>query len=332
MKRTKIAIIGCGIITEEAHLPALKRLSDRLEIIAVCNRSKSKAEKIAKNLDIKPETVWTDWQEMIKEVGELDAVLIALPITLNHPVSKACCEAGLSVICEKPAGMSTEEAEDTADFSSRYGVTFMTAENFHFDPKFNKVAELVQSGLIGKLHSICWNLFSFMDKDNKYNKTRWRAHNEYPGGYVLDGGVHFVHALQMVAGPVKAVYARTASIEADLGTMDLAFSLLEHKEGVISSLNMGWRSADDDNFLKLYGEKGSLIVKDDFIVAIDPQGTETKHIFEKESSFYLQWCDFLSAIEKKKSLSIPPQMPVDDVKIIMAMIESGQTGKRIILS
>ncbi len=331
MNRIKIAIIGCGIITEEAHLPALKRLSDRLEVKAVCNRTRAKAEKIGKMLDLRPEAIWTEWKEMIKELKDLDAVLIALPITMNHPVSKACCEAGLSVICEKPAGMSNKEAEDTVNFSSRYDVTFMTAENYHFEPRFNKAAELINSGRIGKLHSISWNLLNFMDKDNKFNKTQWRAHNEYPGGYVLDGGVHFVHVLQMIAGPVTAVYARTASIEKDLGTMDLAFSLVEHKDDVVSSLNMGWRSANDDNFLKLYGEKASLIVKEDNIVEIDPQGKEKIHEFEKESSFYLQWCDFLSVLEKEKTPSLPSQMPADDVKVIMAMVESGKTGERILI-
>lgn len=329
MNRIKIAIIGCGIITREAHLPALQRLSDRIEIKAVCNRTRSKAEDVARDLKLPADAVWTDWKEMIRKLTDLDAVLIALPITMNFSVSKACCEAGLSVLCEKPAGMNIEEAEETGSFSQNYKVTFMTAENFHYEPRFNKAAELVQSGVIGKLHSINWNLLSFMATDNKYNKTRWRAHNEYAGGYVLDGGVHFVHALQMIAGPVKSVYSHTASIEKDLGTMDTAMSLMEHENGVISSLNMGWRSANDDSSLKLFGDKASLIIRDDVIIRLNPDGSEIEHHFEKEHSFYLQWCDFLGALEKNGKPSMPARMPIDDVKIIMAMIESGKSGERV---
>jgi len=331
MNRIKIAIIGCGIITEEAHLPALLRLQDRIEIKAVCNRTKSKAENIAEKLNLPEKAVWTDWKKMIKEIEDLDAVLIALPITMNHPVSKACCEAGLSVLCEKPAGMNNREAEETAGFSSRYGVTFMTAENFHFEPRFLKAAELVKQGVIGSLHSTSWNLLSFMDKNNKFDKTHWRANNEYPGGYVLDGGVHFIHALQMIAGPVRSVFAHTASIEKDLGTMDMALSLIEHKNGVCSSLNMGWRSANDDNFLRLYGTKGSLIVKDTVIEELDPDGKKKEHQFEQEHSFYLQLKEFLSALKDGTQPALPPQMPVDDVKTIMAIIESGEKGLKITL-
>ena len=68
MNKIKIAIIGCGIITEEAHLPALLRLQDRIEIKAVCNRTKSKAENIAEKLNLPEKAVWADWEKMIKEI------------------------------------------------------------------------------------------------------------------------------------------------------------------------------------------------------------------------------------------------------------------------
>ena len=332
MNKIRLAIIGCGIITKEAHLPAIKRLSDRLEVVAVCNRSKGKALDVANELGLPDSAIWTDWEKMIQEEKELDAVLIALPITMNHPVSEACCKAGLSVLCEKPAGMNREEAEDTGTFSSTYNVTYLTAENFQYDPKFVKVAALVREGIIGRLHSISWNLLSFMDKDNKYNKTQWRANNEYPGGYVLDGGVHFVHVLQAIAGPVHSVFAHTASIEKDLGTMDAAWSLLEHENSVITSLNMGWRSANNEENLRIFGENGSLIIKENEIVQLSPTGESTIHDFEEESSFYLQWCDFLNAVESGK----PPQMPIGsparDVNVIMAIIESGEKGEKVTIS
>lgn len=331
MIKTKIAIIGCGIITKEAHLPALKRLKDRLEVVALCNRTESKAQDIAGELGLPQSAVWTDWEKMIKEKKDIQAVLIALPITMNHSVSKACCEAGLSVLCEKPAGMNVEQAVNTGSFSSSYEVTYMTAENYQYEPRFNKAAELIKSGVIGNPHSTNWNLMQFMDSNNKYNKTQWRAHNEYDGGYVLDGGVHFVHALQMIVGPVKSVFAHTASIEKDLGTMDLAMALLEHENSVISSLNMGWRSADDDSNLKIYGDKGTLIIKDDVLVELNEKNESIEHQFEKEDSFYLQWCDFLTAFETGKPPLMPIGSPARDVKVIMSIVESGKIGNKVIL-
>jgi len=329
MNRIKIAIIGCGIITREAHLPAIKRLKERVEVIAVCNRSEAKAVEVVKELNLDVSAVWTDWKKMIGELKELEAVLIALPITMNYEVSRACCEAGLSVLCEKPAAMTGKEAEETTEFSSRYDVTYMTAENFHYKPLYVKAAEVVRSGTIGKVHSATWNVHSWMEVDNKYNKTEWRAHNEYPGGYVLDGGVHFVHALQMINGPVESVFAHTASIDDRLGTMDMAMSLIKHQSGCVSSLNMGWRSVSEDGALRIFGDKGSLVVNQEKIRELKPDGTEVLHSFEDESSFYHQWTAFLDALVGKKEAMIPEKMPALDVKVILAMVESGKTGQRV---
>lgn len=332
MNKIKIGIIGCGIITRVAHLPAIKRLTDTLEVIAVCNRSKDKALHIAAELGLPANSVWTDWQDMIGKVKDLDAVLIALPIQLNFPVSKACCEAGLSVLCEKPAGMNNKEARETGGFSSKYGVTFMTAENFHYHPNFNKAAELVEQGLIGNIHSISWNTLNFVKSDNSYNQTAWRgADFTIPGGYVLDGGVHAVHALQMIAGPVKSVFAQVKSVDKNLGSIDSAFALMEHENSVITSLNMGWKSLNDDGSLRIYGDNGTLVVKTDKIEQLPVSGETIEHIFDNENDFYLQWADFIGALQNNRSPLLPKQMPIDDVKIIMALLESGETGKSVML-
>lgn len=332
MKKIKIGIIGCGLITREAHLPAVKRLTDKLDVIAVCNRSEGKAINIANELGIPLHTVWTDWKEMIQEVKDLEAVLVALPIPLNYSVSKACCKAGLSVLCEKPAGISVEEAVATGDFSLKYGVTFMTAENFHYQPKFNKAAELIQEEIIGKLHSISWNVLNYVKSDNNYNQTAWRgADFTIPGGYVLDGGVHAVHALQMIAGPVKSVFAKVKSIDKNLGSIDTAFALLEHENSVVTSLNLGWKSLNDDKCLKLYGDKGTLAVRDDKIEQLTLSGETVDHFFDTENDFFLQWSDFLDALQNNRPPKIPKQMPIDDVKIIMAILESGETGEKVFL-
>ena len=148
----------------------------------------------------------------------------------------------------------------------------------------------------------------------------------------MDGGVHAVHALQMLAGPIKTVYAHTASIEKALGTMDLAFSLLTHNSGVISSLNMGWRSAESAPNLKLYGTEGSLIVKDDCIDHITATGEHFGHTWEHENSFYLMWKDFLHTVQTGEPAKIPKNAPSHDVEVILGIIESGKEKKPINIS
>jgi len=325
----KIGIIGCGIITQEAHLPALLKLKDKIEVAALCNHSLPKAEKTADLLGNPALPLYTDWKKMIEEMKGLEAVLVSLPIPLNYPVSKACIEAGLNVMCEKPAGVDSTEAEKTLELGRPGGPLFMTAENYEYYPAYIKAGELVRRGLIGRVHSLHWNVMQFMPVENKYNQTRWRNHNAYPGGYVMDGGVHFVHALQMIAGPVVSAFGKTASLNPQLGTMDMGFALLTHSSGAVSSLNMGWQHGSMEEHLKVFGTEGSLILKEKEIVHLTPEGLKTLYPLAEEDSFHAEWLDFYNAVVKKENPLFSQERIVGDVRVIEAIIRSGQTGEVI---
>jgi len=304
-------------------------MKDRIQVTAVCNRSREKAERAAGLLGLPESGIHQDWETMIREKKDLDAVLIALPIPMNYPVSRACIDAGLAVFCEKPAGMNTEEAEKTLSLNRPEGPLFLTAENFHYHSLYNRAAALVREGKIGRLHSISWNVLQYMQTDNKYNKTPWRADNKYPGGYVMDGGVHFVHALQMLAGPVRTVYARTGSVEPGLGTMDSAFSLLTHENGVISSLNMGWRAASEEEALKVFGTEGSIIIREDSLILLNGAGEKTVIETEMEDSFYAEWSDFYTAWQTGTPPALKQEEAVRDVRVIEAILRSGESGQPV---
>ena len=327
----KIGIIGCGIITQEAHVPALIRLKDTIEVVALCNHSEKKAV-IVRDLLGNPELpIFTGWETMIREQKDLDAVLIALPILLNYPVSKACLDAGIAVLCEKPAGANAAEAEKTMELVSSEKPLYMIAENFHFKNSSIKAIEIIKSGQIGTLHSIQMNVFSFTQVDSKYNTTQWRRHNEYLGGYLMDGGVHNVHALQQIAGPVTKVMGRTLSINSDLGSDDLGFAIITHESGVVTSYTMALQNAVSENTLKLFCTDGALLVSDDEIQIYSPEGKIQSITVEKEDSFYLEWQDFYTAFSMNTRASVKQEDVVRDVKVIEGILQSSKEGKEIVI-
>ncbi len=327
----KIGIIGCGIITREAHVPAILKMGDKIDVIALCNRSLPKAEKTAELLNDPTLPLYTSWHTMIEKEPDLEAVLVSLPIPLNYPVSRDCVAAGLNVLCEKPAGINGSEAELTLELNRDKGPYFMTAENFQFHPGMLKAVELIHDDLIGELHSLQWNVFQFMKVDNKFNQTEWRNHNAYPGGYVMDGGVHFIHALQMLAGPVISVIGKTGSINPRLGTMDMGFALLTHKSGAVSSLNMGWQHGSEKEPIKIFGRTGSLIIKETEVLHLDSEGTVTSCPVDEDDSFYGEWLDFYQVITDKKEPELSQQTAVRDVKVIEALIRSQEEGGEVFL-
>uniref|UniRef100_UPI002627E7A1 Gfo/Idh/MocA family protein n=1 Tax=Oceanispirochaeta sp. TaxID=2035350 RepID=UPI002627E7A1 len=190
---------------------------------------------------------------------------------------------------------------------------------------------LCVSGLIGSVHSLQWNVLQFMGVDNKFNQTLWRNQNEYPGGYVMDGGVHFVHGLQMIAGPVTSLVAKTKSVNPLLGTMDMGFALLTHASGVISSLNMGWQHGDEEEHLKVFGTEGTLIIKEKEILHLRTDGTQNTYALVETDTFLEEWKDFYSAIQGISSLDLVQRDVVRDVQIIEGIIRSADEGKEIFI-
>lgn len=71
----------------------------------------------------------TDYREVLPDA---DAVLLALPHHLHHPIGKECLEAGVHVLMEKPLANTEEECLDLIAAADKSGATLMTAYCMRF--------------------------------------------------------------------------------------------------------------------------------------------------------------------------------------------------------
>jgi predicted dehydrogenase len=102
MKPIRIAIIGFGKIAGDQHVPSIEG-NPRFELAASSSRSGKG-----------PEPVFTDWRELIRTVEGLEAVAITTPPKPRYAIARACLEAGLDVLLEKPPCATLSEIEDLA--------------------------------------------------------------------------------------------------------------------------------------------------------------------------------------------------------------------------
>jgi D-galactose 1-dehydrogenase len=102
MRPIPIAIIGFGKIAADQHMPALQA-NDRFDLVASSSRSGQG-----------PERRFTDWRQLIGSVDGLDAVTITTPPKPRYAIARACLEAGLHVLLEKPPTATLAEISDLA--------------------------------------------------------------------------------------------------------------------------------------------------------------------------------------------------------------------------
>ena len=64
-ERIRLGVIGTGMAWERLHWPALKKLSDKYEITAVCNKTLEKAQTFANSISLTPDSVYADYRDML---------------------------------------------------------------------------------------------------------------------------------------------------------------------------------------------------------------------------------------------------------------------------
>ena len=267
MNKLKVAVIGCGKIAQVRHLPEYAA-SEHVEIVAVCDVVKERAEEIAEQYGAK---AYTDYKEVV-QLKDVDVVSVCLPNYLHAPVSVAALNAGKHVLCEKPMATSKEEAEEMVTAARTNNKKLMIAHNQRFNASHQKAKEILDSGKLGKIYSFRttfghpgpegWSVDGanswFFDKEKAFI------------GAMGDLGVHKSDLLRYLLGEFSEVGAFIET-NAKQNTLvdDNAVCILRTETGVIGTLTASWAyTTGDDNSTKIYGENGTLLIEGDPIYSL----------------------------------------------------------------
>jgi predicted dehydrogenase len=109
--RIRVGLIGCGEVTQVAHLPALARLSERFEVTALCDVSPTVLRGVGDAWGV--ERRFEDVHELLAR-GDVDAVLVANPDEFHAEATLAAIAAGKDALVEKPMCLGTRECDEIA--------------------------------------------------------------------------------------------------------------------------------------------------------------------------------------------------------------------------
>lgn len=118
--KLKIAIIGCGGIALQKHLPALVKLTDKTELVGFCDVIKERAEQALKEYGSSEAKAYTDYKNMLEEI-DIDVVHVCTPNISHAEITIYSLEAGKHVMCEKPMAINSKEAEQMLETARRTG-------------------------------------------------------------------------------------------------------------------------------------------------------------------------------------------------------------------
>ncbi|NLE37207.1 MAG: Gfo/Idh/MocA family oxidoreductase [Pirellulaceae bacterium] len=99
--------------------------------------------------------VYGDYRELIDaEKGNLDGVIIALPLHLHAAAAVAAMKAGLHVLTEKLMGHSVHECKEMARVAKQTNLHLATGHQRHYNILYHEAMDTIRRGTLGDLHYI----------------------------------------------------------------------------------------------------------------------------------------------------------------------------------
>ena len=263
MKTLHFAIIGCGGITLQNHLPGLALCPDT-KLIALCDTNPATLDQARQRTGVAIAS--TRYEEIVAR-ADVHAVIIATPNFTHPPIALAAIAHGKHVLCEKPLALNATEARAMAAAADRAGVRHMTAFTYRFVPAMRYLRHLVKRGDLGQP----WHYRSCRLQDWGTRPLGWRQVKQLAGtgelGDMLSHRIDFAHLL---VGPMRRLVANTRNLTPARGglpndTDDWVAILAEFRSGatgvlesskLASGRNESWRSLDQ---VEINGSAGSFV-------------------------------------------------------------------------
>lgn len=142
-RRLKVGVIGCGGIAQMMHLPYLQNLSERFEVVALCDLSRGVLTAMGHRYHVPEARQFLDYRDLIK-LEDIDAVII-LSAGNHAEQSLTAIQAGKHVLVEKPMCFTLAEADAIIAAQKEANVKLMVGYMKRYDPGFVYAQNFIQS-------------------------------------------------------------------------------------------------------------------------------------------------------------------------------------------
>ncbi len=206
--KLKVGLVGCGSIGKNYHIPAYGRLTDIVEVVAVCDIVYDHAKAAADKLGLPEDKIYLSVEELLAN-EKVDYIDCCTWPSAHAPVCVAAANAGVNVLCEKPLAATLEQGLAIEKAVKENGVNFQLAVVTRYGAEQIKFMEMKEQGVFGDIYAA----------NTQYIRRRgipggWFVNKEYAGGGpVLDIGVHAIDRTWYLMGRPKPV-----SVSAEVST------------------------------------------------------------------------------------------------------------------
>ncbi len=194
-KFPRLAIIGCGAVVEQFHMPALKKIGWYPKFCIDPNIKQAK--KVSKILKSKSYASYNDVIDLF------DAAIIAVPHSFHKPIAEDLLNNNKHLLIEKPIASTTDEARsiiDSENFSKgkvQVGLLRRYLESMIW------LKKSIDENYFGEIYNLSvfeGGIYTWPVKSNSF----WNKEKS-GGGVLIDTGAHTIDLLLWIFGHAEIV-------------------------------------------------------------------------------------------------------------------------------
>lgn len=338
MEKLKFAVLGCGFWSK-FQIGAWTEL-EGAELVAVYNRTRSKAEKIAEYFKIPH--IYDNAEELFKN-EKLDFVDIITDVDTHAFFVEMAVKNGLKkVICQKPIAPDFETAKRMLKMCSDAGAKLYIHENYRWQTPIRRFKQIMDSGTIGSPFKA---RVSFLSGFPVFDNQPFLKELDH---FILtDMGSHVLDVIRFLFGECEEVWCQTKAINKGIKGEDLAAVMMKMKNGMPVYTELSYASiVEHDSFSTLFihieGEKGSVYLGPEFEIRTTTREGTTSEIVKFPS---YPWADPDYIVNHESGIHVNRNILEDmiglgkaentgddnleTVRFIWACYESASTGRTV---
>ncbi|MGM8249719.1 Gfo/Idh/MocA family protein [Clostridium perfringens] len=231
MKKLKWGILGPGNIARD-FAQALNRVNG--EVYAVASRNKERAEKFARENNVKK--AYGSYDEIIKD-KDIDVVYIATPHSNHYEYIIKSLNNNKHVLCEKAITVNERELEEALKIAREKNLVLEEAMTLFHMPLYEKVIKKINNEDLGKVNMVQVSFGSFKE----YDENNRFFNLDLAGGALLDIGTYALSFARYFLSSMPEEILSTVK-KAKTGVDEQSGIILKTKEEEIATISLTFRS------------------------------------------------------------------------------------------
>ena len=211
---------GSNGIHRSPYRSEIRDSQDDATIIALCARRRDLLETAGQQDGA---TLLTnDWREVVNH-PDVNLVVVATPDALHYETVLACAEQGKHVFCEKPVGMTVQQAFKMWRACCEAKVAHYVPYWTRYVPIFKRAREIVREGQLGAVKAVVYRWHNPRPAAMPFT---WRDDTTLSSaGTIADVGSHAYDAMRWILGEDAVRVVAHADVitpsKPDLGAINL---------------------------------------------------------------------------------------------------------------